>query len=186
MTDCQKKDIIREAAATLLLAQPIRSIYSLPLLNLCSLRTDFDVIIDSYSSFRAKSSVPLPSPLPPGMTMKMAGRPALILYDNTLIESRKRFTIAHELGHLALCHALSSEENEREADLFAAYFLSPPVLIYALEQSRGRLDEDALVQWFGVSKSCGKRIRQSLDADPIATFSPIEMELTERLLRGTS
>jgi Zn-dependent peptidase ImmA (M78 family) len=64
--------------------------------------------------------------------------------------TRQRFTIAHELGHLAL-HADGTDENsEREADQFASALLIPrEMLRHAVAESR---DLDALRRRFNVSR----------------------------------
>ena len=69
----------------------------------------------------------------------------LIVYDDTASIGRKRFTIAHELGHILLGHPLREGEQhtrvfnkdrpevEKEADMFAARILSPACVLWALE-----------------------------------------------------
>lgn len=68
----------------------------------------------------------------------------LIVYDDSDSTGRKRFTIAHELGHILLGHPLREGEQhtrvfnkdrpevEREADMFAARILSPACVLWAL------------------------------------------------------
>ena len=55
------------------------------------------------------------------------GREHLIVYNNDpdIPETRRRFTIAHELGHYVLNHHLQTETEEREADCFARNLLAP-------------------------------------------------------------
>jgi Zn-dependent peptidase ImmA (M78 family) len=64
--------------------------------------------------------------------------------------TRQRFTIAHELGHLAL-HADGTDENsEREADQFASALLIPrEMLRHAVADTR---DLDVLRRRFNVSR----------------------------------
>ena len=69
----------------------------------------------------------------------------LIVYDDSDSTGRKRFTIAHELGHILLGHPLREGEQhtrvfnkdrpevEREADMFAARILSPACVLWALD-----------------------------------------------------
>ncbi|HMQ01536.1 MAG TPA: ImmA/IrrE family metallo-endopeptidase [Candidatus Doudnabacteria bacterium] len=59
---------------------------------------------------------------------------------------RRRFTIAHEIGHLLFGHACtkgqnSGTHNEREADIFAAELLMPTKLIKADFQSQPNLQQ---------------------------------------------
>ncbi|MDT8912042.1 XRE family transcriptional regulator [Amycolatopsis sp. PS_44_ISF1] len=53
-----------------------------------------------------------------------AGQPPLILINRDLTPDRERFTLAHEVGHLAM-HELPSEDQEKEANEFAGEFLAP-------------------------------------------------------------
>lgn len=56
------------------------------------------------------------------------GDKAVIVYDETKPESRVRFTIAHELGHIYLGHEHDGEAEEHEADCFARNLLAPALL----------------------------------------------------------
>lgn len=67
-----------------------------------------------------------------------------IVYDDTQIKQRCRFTIAHELGHILLGHTLTSSrytrtfdtskpEEETEADMFSARLLAPACVLWALD-----------------------------------------------------
>ena len=68
----------------------------------------------------------------------------VIVYDDSDSIGRKRFTIAHELGHILLGHPLRDgtqhtrtfnldrPEIESEADMFAARVLSPACVLWAL------------------------------------------------------
>lgn len=55
------------------------------------------------------------------------GRFVIAINECSCGERRRRFTIAHEIGHCVLGHLLreSSHESEREADRFAAELLAP-------------------------------------------------------------
>ena len=76
---------------------------------------------------------------------------------------RKRFTIAHELGHFCLGHGSSlrdttkanwyavNPELEREANQFAAELLMPAIAVKAMIEKRNVKDSVALRQAFGVS-----------------------------------
>jgi Zn-dependent peptidase ImmA (M78 family)/transcriptional regulator with XRE-family HTH domain len=56
------------------------------------------------------------------------GRTPMILINTGLPPDRYRFTLAHELGHL-LMHAMPDDEQEEQANAFAAEFLTPAELI---------------------------------------------------------
>lgn len=51
-------------------------------------------------------------------------RPPMMLVNADLSSDRLRFTVAHELGHLVM-HALPSDDQEAEANVFAGEFLAP-------------------------------------------------------------
>lgn len=66
-----------------------------------------------------------------------------IIFDDTDIRGKKRFTIAHELGHILMGHALKNgyytrKENivkptdETEADMFAARLLAPACVLWGI------------------------------------------------------
>jgi Zn-dependent peptidase ImmA (M78 family) len=72
------------------------------------------------------------------------GKQWFIIYDDTLPLGRKRFTVAHELGHIFLGHPLIAgfhkrtrgiplPPTEREADIFASRFLSPACVLWGLD-----------------------------------------------------
>lgn len=48
-----------------------------------------------------------------------------VFYNDTMPQERIRFTLAHELGHIALGHLQESDLARKEADTFASYFLAP-------------------------------------------------------------
>lgn len=66
-----------------------------------------------------------------------------IVYDDLLPIGRKRFTVAHELGHIVLGHPLiagfharttggSLPQTESEANIFASRFLAPACVLWGL------------------------------------------------------
>ena len=72
-----------------------------------------------------------------GFAFKMENRFVIAVNENSCGERKRRFTIAHELGHCVLEHAgkltdfrFPTNAEEHAADKFAADFLAPlPVLI---------------------------------------------------------
>jgi Zn-dependent peptidase ImmA (M78 family) len=67
-----------------------------------------------------------------------------IIYDDEAMQGRRRFTIAHELGHIFLGHEMQSKyhgrrafnvekaQEESEADMFAARLLAPACVLWAM------------------------------------------------------
>jgi Zn-dependent peptidase ImmA (M78 family) len=80
-----------------------------------------------------------------------------IVYDNQKAEVRKRFSVAHELGHIYLGHLhgsssldLNSENfDEIEANIFAANLLMPKLLLSS--DIKSGLSPEALAKRYGVS-----------------------------------
>lgn len=60
-----------------------------------------------------------------------------IFYNDKCINSRCRFVIAHELGHILLGHLeqKNKHEDEQQANIFASRVLAPSCVINALEIS---------------------------------------------------
>lgn len=78
---------------------------------------------------------------------------ATILYNEDIIsKERKRFTIAHEIGHIVLGHKEHNENNEKEADTFASQLLLPHCILEQLVKSGKAVTEIYLKDKFGLSK----------------------------------
>lgn len=71
------------------------------------------------------------------------GKQWFIVYDDQLPLGRKRFTVAHELGHIFLGHPLVAgfharttggaiPQTESEANIFASRFLAPACVLWGL------------------------------------------------------
>lgn len=71
------------------------------------------------------------------------GKQWFIVYDDLLPLGRKRFTVAHELGHIFLGHPLVAgfharitggelPQTENEANVFASRFLAPACVLWGL------------------------------------------------------
>lgn len=71
------------------------------------------------------------------------GKQWFIVYDDSLPLGRKRFTVAHELGHIFLGHPLVAgfharttggklPQTESEANVFASRFLAPACVLWGL------------------------------------------------------
>lgn len=67
----------------------------------------------------------------------IGGRDAYeVFFDSHVRPLRRRFTLAHELGHIILRHPDRSPSEEREADVFASHLLAPrPVIDLMLEKA---------------------------------------------------
>ena len=96
-----------------------------------------------------------------GFTLRRGGRYIIVYNDSTRIgESRRRFTLAHELGHYALRHIGAGENEEKEADCFARNLLAPRLV--AVEQGWEFSDyPDA----FGVSAAAARMCERYQELD---------------------
>ena len=54
----------------------------------------------------------------------------IVIYNDRHTQSRIRFTLAHEIGHIILEHTALTPHCEQEANAFAAHLLTPMPLIY--------------------------------------------------------
>lgn len=69
-----------------------------------------------------------------------------LLYDSFAHPMRRRFTLAHELGHILLKHHLEEPFEEQEADYFAAQLLAPhPVMELLTDRTPDRIAETFLI-----------------------------------------
>ena len=97
----------------------------------------------------------------------------VIGYNDRKPAKRIRFTLAHEIMHIVLCHMLDlqadegsqyykpdiAEEYELEANLAAGLLLCHPKVCYSLRNS---MNEKALQRLFGVSHDCALRVLNDL------------------------
>lgn len=65
---------------------------------------------------------------------------------------RKRFTIAHEIGHIYLRHYKHLSPSHREANIFATELLIPRSYVKKLILEEGRYDIKQLSNYFEVSR----------------------------------
>lgn len=95
-----------------------------PIMNICQLIEKHGIIIIELENITEKFD---------GASIKTDNGTPVIIINKQFSNDRKRFTIAHELGHMIM-HILGgfpipdyrdSKEREKEADKFAAEFLMP-------------------------------------------------------------
>ena len=106
-----------------------------------------------------------------------------IIFYNDEIESkeRKRFTIAHEIGHIVLKHKGFSTINEKEADTFAAQLLLPHCILAELVKRGKNITETYLTEKFGLSKEAAHiskmQVGKKMSAGVENEFEDIILEL---------
>lgn len=86
----------------------------------------------------------------------------LVLYnDKVKSQKRRRFTLAHELGHIILEHRSDDSPQEAEANSFAAELILPRILVWELQQLTDfKITAYEMAEIFGVSKAvCENQIK---------------------------
>ena len=93
---------------------------------------------------------------------------------------RQRFTIAHEIGHIALGHKdLNNIANEKEADTFASQLLLPHCILEELVRCGKKVSEEYLQKTFGLSKQAAnislQKVGKKIDKNATAEYEDIIM-----------
>lgn len=108
--------------------------------NICSIDTDLfrldcrgHIIIDSVQHYAQSVHRDPRDFIGEGMAecvvFPRRGR-HLILYNDWILSSaRKRWSIAHEIGHICCCHTEDGPEQETQANDFAAELLMPQIVL---------------------------------------------------------
>ena len=109
----------------------------------------------------------------------------LILYNREVLSScRRRWSIAHELGHICCRHSCDGVREETEANAFAASLLMPTAAAGELIH-RGRLrDAKDLCDIFGVSLQSAQLRMQQLERTG-TQLPELEEQLRQRYLPVT-
>lgn len=96
---------------------------------------------------------------------EVSGQAVYIILLNDAVQhtGRRRFTMAHEVGHILLGHEQDGPEEEREADVFAAQLLLPRILVEQLVLLWGNtLTAAELAELFGTSRQAACRRLRTL------------------------
>lgn len=153
---------IAELVATILVSQPR---LHLPI-NPKKLKHKRKIVIHSTNDFFLKTPARKQdfteySALQDGMTIvtEKHGKPLyLVLYNDEVKNPfRISFTIAHELGHIYLEHKRDNQEQEKEADIFAAELLAPRCMLWELSNRYDTIPPELVQEVFGVSASMAKK-----------------------------
>ena len=103
-----------------------------------------------------------------------------VLFSDRGNYNRRRFTLAHELGHIVLKHTQQADFEEREADYYAAQLLAPRPLIEKLPR-----DPVAIEQAFQIShRAAEMALRAPLHHRDIYLYTIIENTFTGAICQG--
>ena len=127
-----KRHAIEDEAVRLLLLQPIKGELGLYFLDCRRLLTGGLATIDSMTAYESRVGTVFPFRTD-GMTVKQGDLNMIFYDDRTQSRERINWTIAHELGHIILSHKENSDENQRQADEFAASLLIPEAVLRFLD-----------------------------------------------------
>ena len=109
------------------------------------------VIFETFSGYESKIGAKIPHD--EGCTVKYGGI-NIILYSPSWNVKRLNYTLAHELGHILLCHTKNGAAEEAEANLFASALLMPPCVLDAMKERGSLKNARDAARFFGVSVSC--------------------------------
>jgi hypothetical protein len=178
-------DHAEQAATALLLRQRLYSLRVDPL----RLTHDKPIRFDTFDHYCALTRMTMKElsaskDTVDGLTLSLDGGGEschIVLYHREMeCRPRLRFTLAHELGHIYLCHREDGEREEREANRFAAALLIPRVLAALMQRQRGGfLSADELAAAFGTSRTVAELRLRSLRT-PVEP-SAADLALLEKL-----
>lgn len=173
-------------AVELLCAQGFHSIFDLGQMAIERLSLPVSVVFCSFTDYAADTGLDraaLSFCGAEGLTVRHGGQ-YLVLYDERQRgEARRRFTLAHELGHILLAHAgAEPEREEREANAFAAALLCPAAALYFLVARDGTWPSaDALCAIFPLSREAAAHRLAELRRRGPKPPAPAEIELLLQL-----
>lgn len=175
-----------ELALRLLLRQRLYG----PRIDVRSLKYEHDIVFDSIQNFCEKSRATLADmeisgQIPDGYTVRRisGGKTVyVVLYDAAVKSAgRKRFTLAHEIGHIMLGHESGGSRQEAEADRFAAQLLLPRIFAWEIFARSGfSISARELAAIFGVSKPAAENRLGSLKKENPPAFEPDEIKLLDK------
>ena len=123
-----------------------------------------DLFVCKYSTFRqisVEAERLILAASSDGFTIRK-GRSYVLCYNDApdVPDTRKRFTLAHELGHYVLRHRTDGDKEEREANCFARNLLAPRLL--AIDRGIEFADYPCA---FGISRAAARLCEQKRDMD---------------------
>ena len=96
----------------------------------------------------------------------------LIVYNDKINNiNRIRWSIAHEYGHIILNHTTQSDQNEIEANFFAANLLLPGCILKELKSKRDYIDLDYLKNKFSISHEAASKFFSNINSKGFDYFN---------------
>ena len=144
------------------------------------------ILMDTIQGYCSKTGMPLSEFKSRGQlldgTSVPVGPGCLVLYNHALPVGRRRFTIAHELGHVYLGHKQRGVQQENEADWFAAQLLMPECIMMELWSRNGWLMQHEVSDWFMVSGAAARHRIGEMQRKHWYHIGEQELELVQRYL----
>jgi len=123
------------------------------------------VKISSYQNYAKKTrlaieEITLGNELEDAFLFIIPPNPPIILYDREKPITRQKHSLLHELGHIKLRHQKHGNDEEIEANFFAAQANAPNVLIKNIAQRGYTIDVPFLMECFCLSEESAKKKRE--------------------------
>lgn len=169
----------QQLAIKLLLRQNITSIRTDPF----HLNCNGTILVDSiqhYASCVGLSPEDFMSESAKDCVVLQKGPLYLILYNNFILcSARKRWSVAHEIGHICCRHTSDGPAEEAQANAFAASLLVPSIVAEELVRRKVVRSPKDLCGIFGISVQAAELRYQELFCHP---KTALEQELLDRYL----
>lgn len=171
MTKINFNSIITKSYETLILQDNL----TFPL-DIFNLKLNLNVKIITYEELAKTGNISFDSVLEAASNADAfrfkKGDNYIIAYNNRIpFLPRKRWSIAHEYGHIVLGHKEQSQKNEVEANFFAANLLLPRCILKELINKRDDITRDYIKIKFGISNEATEKFFSNINSNGFNYFS---------------
>ena len=142
-----------EKARQIIVKQEIKSFIT----DIPEMKFDKPLCFETFSGYAKTIGVPVSvyAQIEDGCTLIHSdphGRKTYLILTRETSPQRRRWTLAHEIGHVCLEHVRDEDKEEREANSFASELLIPELVVLELQRRLGRsLISEEISRLFGVS-----------------------------------